>query len=242
MTRPRERKPYAQGHPEISGKTGTRTQGQIQWLPILGSSHSSSLLPQPQGRLYLQNPPVMRGVPEFSSSPLHSGKLLCCWRPNSQGWMSTERGQLQPWTGGLMPPAPVTGPALCSLSPCCSTCAEGLPLIPLSPGPASWASLPPAGWMGHWGGRSHEHWWSLASQPPTPAGLKHPPFLIYKHMTPTHACTHPSCTGIPECVYTPSSSWKHTQVWTWVHFHTCSLRASGHTSVHTRIHAPDTRV
>lgn len=42
---------------QISGKARIRTQDQTQWLPIQGSSHSSSLLPQPKGHLYLQNAP-----------------------------------------------------------------------------------------------------------------------------------------------------------------------------------------
>lgn len=100
---------------QISGKVGIRTQGQTL------ASHPGLIpqlltaAPNPRDTFIYR----IRGVPELSSSPLHSRKLPSCWRPNSQGWMSTEKGELVA--------TPALGRGLDARSPSHRACPSNLP-------------------------------------------------------------------------------------------------------------------
>lgn len=69
-----------------------------------------SCCPNPRGTFIYRIAPAMRGVPEFSWSPLHSRELPCCWRLDEH--REGRWWQHLPWVGGSVPPSPVTGPAL----------------------------------------------------------------------------------------------------------------------------------
>lgn len=104
---------------QIHGKVGIRTQGQTL------ASHPGLIpqfltaAPNPWGTFIYRIPLAMRGVPELPSSPLHSRKLPSCWRPNSQGWMSTDKGALVA--------TPVLGRGLDAPSPRHRACPSDLP-------------------------------------------------------------------------------------------------------------------
>lgn len=100
---------------QIGGKAGIRSQGQTQWLPIQGSSHSSMLLPQPKGHLSVQNCPSHERGARILQQSTHSRKSPYCWRLDEH--REGHWWQLLAQACGSTPPSPVTGPALlCSQS------------------------------------------------------------------------------------------------------------------------------
>lgn len=105
---------------QIGGKVGIRTQGRTL------ASHPGLIpqllvaAPNPWGTFIYRIPPALRGYQNYpavhgipGSCPVAGGRIV------KAGW-AQRRGhwwQLQPRAGGLMPPAPDTGPALLIFQP-----------------------------------------------------------------------------------------------------------------------------
>lgn len=148
--RPKEEKPHAQG--DIANQWQSWDQKpwphSVTFHPgLIPQLHTTA--PTQGAPLFAKSPPTMKGCQNSPAAHCILGRCPVAGEKGISGDPSPGQGPQcpQPWSQGL---------PFCSPSPRYETSVESLPLISLSRGPASWASLPPEGWTGHWGGKSHE--------------------------------------------------------------------------------------
>lgn len=131
-------------HSKSVAKVRSEVSTRFSGFPFRAHPTAPYRCPNPGGTFIYRIPLAKREVPEFSSSPLHSGTSV------ARSWMSTESG-----IGGK---SSSEQGAQCP-QPWSRTSVECLLLRPLSHGPASWASVPPEGSCPPHPG------WSLAAVP-----------------------------------------------------------------------------